>query len=383
LIWKNWTQNLGAKILAFVCATALWFSVTNRLEFEKTLVFPIEYVNRPASLSSVDPMPTHVSARVRGRGKFLRYTTLGGVCRVDLVGSQIGTNTLIIDQSNLVLPGDAQVSRAEILDPRRIVVEFDETVVRDIPITPTITGRPDPRYVQVGKTFLNPAEARVKGPRQLVDEIALLATEPVDISGNRSTVRKRVRIPPPAHPTVEITPTSVEVGITIEPLETLRLENVAIVLHGNLKPDWVATSRPSALSVEIAGAKSVVEVVKRDVTSLTLGSDEWSLGTTILRLKEVRGRDLVFAPHESFPLVTAPPWGTDQGNEGPGRPAPDLPASGKVSPAVRGEVIAKLPLPRDVEVRGVEPDRIAVSVHVAGEDAGLARNGKGGTEPAP
>lgn len=38
--WRTWTDNLGAKILSFVVAVGLWYSVTNRLEFEDTVDFP-------------------------------------------------------------------------------------------------------------------------------------------------------------------------------------------------------------------------------------------------------------------------------------------------------------------------------------------------------
>jgi hypothetical protein len=383
LSWENWTHNLGAKILALVCAVALWLTVTNGQEFEKTLTFPIEYVNRPAGLTSIQQLPATATAKVRGRGKFLRYTTRGGVCRVDLIGTQIGRNSLLLDGSNLKIPSDAGVSRAEVIEPQRIVVEFDETVVRDIPITPTIAGKPDPRYVQVGKTFLNPTDARVKGPRRLVDEITLLATRPIDIEGHRSTVRKKIRLASPASPTVEITPASVDVGITIEPVLDQSIEGLALEFSGEMDSDWVAVARPPDLSVEIRGARSIVEVAVREVGSVALSSDAWSLGSTILRLKEIRGRDLVFAPHETFPLVTSPPWGGEVGTEPP-PPGPALPHSGKVAPAVRGEVVASLGVPRDVEIVGVDPDRFAVLIRKKSDlPPELVRNDNDSPEPAP
>ncbi len=376
LSWKNWTHNLSAKILAFVVATAVWLMVTNGQEFETDIVFPIEYVNRPEGLSSLETMPTSASTHVRGRGKFLRYTTRGGVCRVDLAGTQVGRNTLLLDGSNVSLPDDAGVSRVEVRDPRRIVVEFDETIVRDIPITPTISGRPDPRYVQVGKTFLNPAEARVMGPRRLVDEIALLSTLPIDVDGHRSTIRREVRLTRGASPTIEITPETVEVGITIEPLLDEIIEGMALEFGGRVPDGLNASVRPASIAVGIRGARSIVEVAAREIAALTLVATEWTEGITILRLKEIRGRELVFAPHETFPLVSSPPWGGD----GPVDPepdnGPDLPPSGKVSAAVRGEVVATLPLPRDVEILSVEPDRLAIVIRSAPVDpSGVSGNG--------
>ena len=373
--WKQWTQNIGAKLLALVCAVALWLTVTNGIEFETTLVFPIEYVNRPNGLTSLEALPTAVTARVHGKGKFLRYTTRKGFCRVDLAGTQIGTNTLILNWSTLTIPKDAGVSRAEVQDPRRIVVEFDETIVRDIPITPTIEGSPDTRYVQVGKTFLNPPAARVKGPRRLVDQIALIPTQPIDIRGQRSTVRKAARLVPSGHPTVEYTPESVEIGITIELVVEEAIEGLSLAFGGPIPEGCVAQARPPVLNVNIRGARSIVEVATREVASVALATDTWEQGATILRFHEVRGRDLVFLPDESSPPMIAP---SSPGGEPP-VVGPMPKPSGKVHPAVRGEVVARLPLPRGVDVLGVEPERFAVVIHsdheVARESARAGASG--------
>ncbi|NNE42907.1 MAG: hypothetical protein HKN12_01750, partial [Gemmatimonadetes bacterium] len=187
MAWKRWTRNGGAKVLAFLGSLALWFSVTNDIEFEKALTFPIEYVNVPEGITAVQELPAEARARVRARGKFLSYRLRGGVCRVDLSRNQVGMNNLVIDGGNLVLPGEVAVMQREILEPRQINVEFDELVVRDIAIDGILEGVPDDRYLRVGKTFVSPAVARVSGPRKLVDEIALIRTEPVNINGNRST----------------------------------------------------------------------------------------------------------------------------------------------------------------------------------------------------
>jgi hypothetical protein len=379
LIWKRWSHNLGAKLLALICAVALWLTVTNGIEFETTLVFPIEYVNRPEGLTSLEALPRQVSARVTGKGKFLRYTTRKGFCRVDLAGTQIGTNTLILNWSNITIPQDAGVSRVEVQNPRRIVVEFDETIVRDIPITPTIEGSPDPRYVQVGKTFLNPPVARVKGPRRLVDEIALVATQPIDIRGHRSTVRKTARLVPSAHPTVEYTPESVEIGITIELVVEEKIEGLQLDFGGTIPDGCVAHARPSDLRVGIRGARSIVEVATREVASVALVATEWEEGATILRFLEVRGRDLVFAPDTTIPPMIGPSDAKRSGDEPlPHGPLP--PVTGKVPAAVRGEVVARLPLPRGVDVLGVEPERFAVVIRRESEATnGSSRSASAGS----
>lgn len=365
MVWKRWSRNLGTKLLSFLVAVGLWLSVTNQIEFENELVFPIEYTNWPAGLTAVQKLPEEVHARVRGKGKFMRYTLRDGVCRIDMSGNQIGLNTIAVNGGDLVLPAEVDVARAEVLDPVRISIELDETVIRDVPIHPTVVGEPDSRHVQVGKTFVNPTVARVKGPRKLVDEITLLSTKEFDIDGARSTMRKRVRLVAPAHETVEVTPSMVEIGITIEPLVTRRIENVALSISES-DSGYLATFRPPSINVEITGARSVVAVAVDEVTNLTLQSTAWRPGTSILSFVGADGRELTFAPHDSFPLVTAIPPGDSLSPGGKTNGPPDSPKD-RVPAALEGTAIAQLPLPRDVEVVSVEPTRVVVIVSAANQ----------------
>ena len=344
--WRTWTDNLGAKILSFVVAVGLWYSVTNRLEFEDTVEFPVEYVNRPEGLTSVEALPQTVKAHVRGKGKFLRYTLRDGVCRVDLSGYQIGPSRIDFTGEDVVLPQGVAVSRVEVTEPKRVTVEFDETVVRDVAIVPAVVGTPDEHFVQVGRTVMNPARARVKGPRKLVDEIALLHTAEIDVDGKKSLVRKRVRLVPPESPTVEVTPLMVDVAIQIEPLVTRRIEGVA--LRAGVVSGAPAGTRvrfdPSEVAVEIEGPKSIVEVATRDPAELLLQAKSWVVGgRAILGVKELHGAEITFAPTSDSP------------------PGPS---------AAQGEVTARLALPPDVEILSLDPDHCSVYVGAGGPPRG-------------
>ena len=336
--WRKWTENLGAKILSFVVAMGLWFSVTNRLEFEDAVDFPVEYVNRPEGLTTIEPLPERVTARVRGKGKFLRYTLRDGVCRVDLSGYQIGPSRIDFRGEDVVLPDGVSVSRVEVVEPRRASVEFDETVVRDVAIVPAVTGTPDARYTQVGRTVLLPARARVKGPRKLVDEIALLHTAEIDVDGKKSTVRKRVRLVPPESPTVEVTPLMVDVGVIIEPIVSRRLTKLTIRASG-APPGSRLRFEPSQVDVEIEGAKSIVEVAAKGITELSIQPKSWlASGRSTLAVKEIREGQIYF----------------EDSREG--------------SPAAQGPIVARLALPPDVEIVSLMPTRISVSVGSRGRE---------------
>lgn len=354
--WRKWTENAGAKILSFVIAAGLWFSVTNRIEFEDTADFPVEYVNRPEGLSTIEPLPDRVHARIHGKGKFLRYRVRNGVCRVDLAGFQKGQNRVTFSGEDVMLPDDVEVTRTEILEPRRVTVEFDETVTRDVAIVPAVVGTPDPRYVQVGRTFLNPARATVKGPRKLVDEIALVHTREIDIDDRKATLRRQVRLVPSEFPTVEIDPAQVDVGITIEPLVSQRLGKVTLRAAG-LPAGMRATFAPPQVEVDVEGARPVIEVIAQgDSLALALAAPAWTAGEATLRVKEIHGAEIRFE---------LPP-----GSEAD---------AGSTAPAAPGDSAAArwsgtLALPPDVEIVSVTPE--AITVTVTGTATGARRAGR-------
>jgi hypothetical protein len=336
--WRNWTRNLSAKILSFFFAVALWLSVTNEIDFEEEIIFPIEYVNRPEGLTSIQPLPESVRAQVRGKGRFLRYSLRDAVCRVDLSGNQAGLNTIGVGGANIVLPSDARVARVDVLEPKRILAEFDETVIRDIPITPTVVGIPAAKHVQVGKTFVNPSAARVKGPRRLVDQIALVPTDEISIQGNRNTVRKKVKLLKSFGPTVEITPEMVEIGITIEPILIETLQNVAVEITDDLPNEWTHEIRPESLVVKVSGARSFVETASKQPSTLGLSLQGWSLGSTPIRLREIRGRRLIF----SSGTQASAGAGSERGSG--------------------GEIQGMISLPYDVEILEVQPKELVIAI---------------------
>jgi hypothetical protein len=372
VVWKRWTRNAGAKILSFVIAVGVWLTVTNRIEFERTLVFPVEYVNRPADLTPIEPLPEDVKVRVRGKGKFLRYTLRHGVCRVDLSGYGIGRSQLVFSGEDVVLPDDT-TARVEMLEPRRAVVEFDETVVRDIAITPTVVGAPDPRYTQVGKIFISPSKARVKGPRRLVDGIALLATKDIDIGQKKNTIRKQVRLLEPDSETIEVTPTVVDVGITIEPIIVERIEGIMLEPVIAAAPPGSIVFLPASASVEIEGARSIVEVAVNEVTSLPLHTGkEWSPGNYRLRFVEFRDREVVLKLQRRIVRPAATDGTGGAGGAEASKDASASPTSGPQYEEDGVEIVGRLPLPRDVDLLALVPEEFFVEVLTPEEIA--ARN---------
>lgn len=346
--WRPLTRNLSAKLLSFFFAIALWLSVTNQIDFEQEMTFPIEYVNRPENLTTIQALPDAIRCQVRGKGRFLRYTLRDALCRIDLSGNQAGLNTITVGGSNLVLPSDARVARVDVLEPKRILAEFDETVIRDIPITPTVVGVPAAKHVQVGKTFVNPASARVRGPRKLVDQIALVSSDEVDIAGTKNTVRKKVKLLKSFGPTVTITPEIVEIGITVETMHVEKISRVTVEVV-DILPDGLEWSvQPESVSVRISGARSFVDAATKKETKLLLSSASWEAGTHDLTLRRIDGRRFIFAEGTTIQSPS---------------PNPEIP--GPVASQEPNVTTGEITLPPDLEVVAIEPDRLRITIQRA------------------
>ncbi|MDP6529636.1 MAG: YbbR-like domain-containing protein [Gemmatimonadota bacterium] len=345
--WKRLTHRLGPKLLSLVMALALWLGVTNQIEFEKDIVFPIRYADLSEKITPLDQLPEEVRTRVRAKGRFLAYRLRGAFCRVDLAAAQVGHNSVVVTGGNMILPDDVAVTRVEILEPRSIAMEFDETVIRDIPIHASVTGVPEEGHVRVGKTFVNPTVARVRGPRRLVDPVALLTTEEVSLEGARNTLRRRVALKGPEGSTVEVTPESAEVGITIEPIVRQEVASVAAHFAGELPPGMVLSCEPPEVALVLTGARSLVEVTAESLSRVLLRAGAW---------REGAGQFVFATEREALALV---PENTTRPSADPDSPAGSV---------VTGPVQVILPLPPGVSVAEVRPSTLTLSVGRAAPD---------------
>jgi hypothetical protein len=128
-------------------------------------------------------------------------------------------------------------------------------------------------------------------------------------------------------------------------------------------------------------------VAEIEVANLIISADAWSVGTTIVKFVDVQDGQVVFVPQESLPFRAQ--GGDSAGALGidplpPDRPLPgqlvesdasSLPP-GRLPPAVVGEVRARLPLPREVDILAVHPDRLVVSVSEEREEEPASSSGR-------
>ncbi|MBX6377004.1 MAG: hypothetical protein IRY95_00470 [Clostridia bacterium] len=111
------------------------------------------------------------------------------------------------------------VEGVQVLPPRVVVrvPVVPERVGKAVPVRPDVRGRPSPPAAVLG-VEVTPPTVTVVGPPSVVDQLEAVATEVIDVSGERSDVRRQVGLVlPEGISLVEGTPARVLVHVRVGP----------------------------------------------------------------------------------------------------------------------------------------------------------------------
>jgi YbbR domain-containing protein len=183
--------NLGFKLIAVFGAITLWFFITYRGQSETTIEAQIDFKNIPAGLEILKQNLKRVNVNVRGH-----ETLLGGLrpadvrVIVDLTSGKKGEANYFFDVNDVKALQNVQVKRIE---PNSVKVTLDESVRRNFHVAPYIVGEPAAGF-EVKKVSVDPAAVSIEGARTEMARLAILRTEPIDITGLNSTISQNIRL---------------------------------------------------------------------------------------------------------------------------------------------------------------------------------------------
>ncbi len=184
-------RNIGLKILSVVLAISLWFYVSNRGESETWVDAQIDFKNVPAGMEILRQNVRKVSVSVQGYEQAVYRLRAADVrVVVDLGNAKKGENSQSLDRDNVLLPRSLKVVRIE---PATIKVSIDETTSRTVQVRPYITGTPERPY-EVKSAVVKPSMVTIEGPRSEVEKLAVIRTDPVDITGFNEDLVQNVKL---------------------------------------------------------------------------------------------------------------------------------------------------------------------------------------------
>ncbi len=250
-------RDFGIKLFALFLAVIFWFHVRTEHVYDVTRGISIKYSMPSDKYVVVNQLPENVKVRLRAKGKALIVLSMSNAYYpVDLTQLKPGKRVIKLEEDKLVFPSylDFEVLS---LSPKEIQVVIDKKSTRTIPVKLDIKNAPPDGYVLFSQS-IKPDTVKITGPSRFITRFKHILTEPIDISGSKGRVHKKVKLVAPSR-SFEISPDRVEVLLDIEPLKTARIENIPIRVHVNKR--YTGVVKPGSLQVEIKGPKPVVDTL--------------------------------------------------------------------------------------------------------------------------
>lgn len=185
-------QNLGLKIFALVLAYMVWAFLSNPDEQVRDIDVPLDIEVAP-TMVVVEKDHQQVGVRVRGSGAYLARLEESRVnARISLRDVQEPGPRVepLLPEHIIGLPRGVVVD--EILT-QDVSVVLEPRIDKYVPVKGDIVEPKTPGFELVGSRT-DPSTVLVRGPRSLVEGIAQLSTETIDLSARTSSGTATVRI---------------------------------------------------------------------------------------------------------------------------------------------------------------------------------------------
>lgn len=181
-IRKFFTRNLGLKLISFLFALVLWFSLIpeEKTFSEKTLTVPLELHNIPSDMELIERPIQTVDVTIRAPNRLIPQLSSANVHTVlDLQKATVAQEEYSLNRNMVSIPEGAEVKE---IYPSKINLRFEKSREIMLDVKPNIIGELPEGYVLL-QTEAVPSQVLVKGPESIIDAQEVVRTSPVDISG--------------------------------------------------------------------------------------------------------------------------------------------------------------------------------------------------------
>lgn len=251
------TENVGLKLLSFLCALLLYSLVHGAQDAQKNVSVDLVMLLPPdaAKRVLVSPLPPRVRLTLRGSRTALEELhgdDIGNV-QLDIRGGQ--DKRVVIDPALVHVPAGIKVEQ---VDPPSIDLTWDDVVTRDLQVQVSLTGTPASGFTVKG-TLADPPNVRVKGPKGQVALLQHAGVDAFDVSGlTEGSYTKSLAIGRPAAGlTYDIESVSVTLEIQRE-LAERSFSKLAVAVVGAAK----GKTLPADVDVRLSCPPDVVHALR-------------------------------------------------------------------------------------------------------------------------
>jgi len=251
------TDNLALKGGSLALAVGLWFVIAGETTSEIGISVPLEMQNFPRDLELVGDPANAVEVRLRASPGIIHALGSGEVsAQIDLAGIVEGERIVHLTPESIRVPFGVKVVK---INPAILTLNFEQTLQKAVPIHPRLVGRPAPGH-EVAEVTSVPAEVRIAGPRNRVEEVESAYTEPVSVDGASISVAEDKNLGL-EDPLLRILGTPrVRVTARVREVEEKRVfDDLPVAVRGG-----TAGVRPGSVRVVLVGPASALRRVSPD-----------------------------------------------------------------------------------------------------------------------
>ncbi|ADV66307.1 CdaR family protein [Deinococcus maricopensis] len=249
------THNGGAKFLALLAATAVWFVATadRRAITERSLNVPLVVRDETtgAGRRGVSGLATQ-TIRVTVSGPRTRLTSLPDDAvraSIDVTGAAEGTFTRTV---RVTAPDDVRINRYA---PESVSGFVDAEITRTMPVSLAVsggTGNALPRYT------LTPSSVQVRGPQRNVEEVRRVITLPITVAPGADTEARLLALDANDRPVTDLRLIPASVTVSRVDTGTLPVRTARVTLPDPPATLTVASATVTPTSVRLVGPPGVL-----------------------------------------------------------------------------------------------------------------------------
>lgn len=253
-------NNIHIKLAAVTVGVFLWMFAKGEQEGSRLFSIPLVLRNMPDGLTTVEKIPATIDVILEGDNKELVRLNLWGepLAVIDMTGAQADrTFRVSLSPANVVIPRDAQVQVVEVRDPRNLDLEIDVLVNDRVAVSPVVEGEPADGYFVFGRKRSLPDSVFVFGPARIVSGLASVTTTPLNIAGRRNRVDAPRRVMFEQEWNLHAVPKEVRVIVDIEGTRVTTLPDVPTLFEH--EPGFrSATVVPATIELTLSGPEHLV-----------------------------------------------------------------------------------------------------------------------------
>lgn len=253
------SENLGVKAISLLLALIFFFWVRADQESTVTANVPLRLVLPSGTMIMGGNAPESVRVTVRGRDSDLSRFNRNQLEPIVLELNVLDHERPVKIPSGLIqTPSGVRVTS---IVPAEVMVQIDNEASKLITIQPRIIGTPKAPF-HLGNVSVDPKKIRLTGPKTLLASLEEVATEPIDVSGQSTTMKRRVRLRID-DPLLTYDPSSkITLNIPIDAQFGTRTIEALQVIEVNSKNRMIV--EPDEVQLELLGPTSLLDKVNPD-----------------------------------------------------------------------------------------------------------------------